>query len=261
MNNKKRSSPTPDDNDLVELRRKKHEEYMKKKRQEAATKEMEQQQQKFAAMMDESSSDEESGDESDTQNICQICKAKIYKDDETLSCHEDRGPHTFHHKCIHPILQQNNNNNNKCPLDRSACLPPDEYIQKYPFIRPPDPAGVEQLVNNLIDQTYLLLNDRMLEIELDQFPLSQPHAHDNGWKWDIFVCDSYYSDNNDGHLPYGWKEVEENGNYRYQDPDGSFIDEDGEVFPERWGSILELFAFHKLFNVNVNIFGCKINNL
>ena len=35
------------------------------------------------------------------------------------------------------------------------------------------------------------------------------------------------------------------------------IDEDGEVFPERWGSILELFAFHKLFNVNVNIFLLK----
>ena len=35
------------------------------------------------------------------------------------------------------------------------------------------------------------------------------------------------------------------------------IDEDVEVFPERWGSILELFAFHKLFNVNVNIFLLK----
>lgn len=35
------------------------------------------------------------------------------------------------------------------------------------------------------------------------------------------------------------------------------IDVDGEVFPERWGSILELFAFHKLFNVNVNIFLLK----
>lgn len=35
------------------------------------------------------------------------------------------------------------------------------------------------------------------------------------------------------------------------------IDVDGEVFPERWGSILELFAFHKLFTINVNIFLLK----
>ena len=209
MNNRKRSSPTQDD--LAEIRKKKHEEYMKRKRQEAAKEAMEEQQKKFAAMMDDSSSDEESEDESEAQNVCQICKDKIYKDDQTLSCHENRGPHTFHHRCIHPILQQNNNNNNKCPLCRSACLPPEEYIEKYPFIRPPDPAGVEQMIDNLIEQTYLLLNDRMLEIELAQFPISQPHAHANGWKWDIFVCDSWYSENNEGYLPYGWKEVEEDG--------------------------------------------------
>ena len=225
--NKKRSSPTPDD--LAEIRRKKHKEYMKK-RQEQVKKEMEEQQKKIAAMMNDSSSDEESEDESETQNVCQICKDKIYKDEQTLSCHENRGPHTFHHKCIHPILQQNNNNNNKCPLCRGACLPPEEYIQKYPFIRPPDPAGVAQLIDNLIDQTYLLLNDRILEIELDQFPISQPHAHANGWKWDIFVCDSWYSENNEGYLPYGWKEVKEDGRYRYQDPNGSFTDEDGNEY-------------------------------
>ncbi len=235
MNNRKRSSPPPDD--LAEIRKKKHEEYMKRKRQEAAKEAMEEQQKKFAAMMDDSSSDEESEDESEAQNVCQICKDKIYKDDQTLSCHENRGPHTFHHRCIHPILQQNNNNNNKCPLCRSACLPPEEYIEKYPFIRPPDPAGVEQMIDNLIEQTYLLLNDRMLEIELAQFPISQPHAHANGWKWDIFVCDSWYSENNEGYLPYGWKEVEEDGRYRYQDDDGSFTDEYGEEYtdPKRSG--------------------------
>lgn len=228
--NKKRPSPTPDDK-IAKIRREKHEEYMKK-RQAAAEKEMKQQQQKFAAMMEDSSSDEESDDESETQNVCQICKDKIYKDDQTLSCHENRGPHTFHHRCIHPILQQNNNNNNKCPLCRSACLPPEEYIEKYPFIRPPDPAGVAQLIDNLIEQTYLLLNDRMVEEYLRQWEFTQPHAHANGWKWDIFVCDSWYSENNEGYLPYGWKEVEENGNYRYQDPNGSFTDEYGEEYTD-----------------------------
>ena len=253
--NKKRSSPTPDD--LAEIRRKRHKQYLKKREEEkkkreqeekekryaAATKAMKEQQQKFSSMMMDSSSDEESDDDDDvkkkkseTWDDCQICKAKIKEDDKTLTCHKgSQHPHTFHEECLDAELKKNNNNNNECPSCRGICLPDEEYIEKYPLIRPPDPAGVAQLIDNLIEPTYLLLNTRMVDDYLQQWEHTQPHAHANGWKWDIFVCDSYHSENNsEGYLPYGWKEVKETRNhetrYRYQDPNGSFTDEDGNEY-------------------------------
>ena len=149
---------------------------------------MEEQQQKFAAMMDDSSSDEESGDEGTLR--CEICKDEIYKDDnkddKTLTCHKgSQHPHTFHEECLDAELKKNNNNNNECPSCRGICLPDEEYIEKYPLIRPPDPAGVAQLIDDLIEPTYRLLNTRMFDDYLQQWEHTQPHAHANGWKWDI----------------------------------------------------------------------------
>jgi hypothetical protein len=61
-------------------------------------------------------------------------------------------------------------------------------------------------------------------------------------------------------LAHGEEDITNLDQYKYYYSEyagDEVINKYGEIFPERWGSILELFAFHKIFNVNINIFLLK----